>query len=122
MPLRAVLVFIALFTGGFMLLDGTRNLLTGTYFGTELGPWSLLVNALGLDAAHFGAVFASFGIVWLVGLVALLRGAPWGWPAALIVALATLWYLPVGTLFSLVYAALLIRNRAALRTAPRATR
>ncbi len=102
MALRLALIVIALPTGGFMLADGSRNLLTGTYFGGgQLGPWSLLVSAAGLDPRHLGAVFVLAGAAWLVALAGLLSRRRWGWPAGIAVAVGTLWYLPVGTVFAM---------------------
>jgi len=51
------------------------------------------------------------GILWMVFLIALLSGQRWGWYGAVATALATLWYLPLGTLLSLVYLGLLLVMR-----------
>ena len=100
---KVALAIIAVSTGGFMLVDGVRKLLSGTYFGPSLGPWSAVVRAAGFDPQHFGAVFAVLGAAWLVALAGLLTRAWWGAPAAIGVGVLTLWYLPVGTLFSIVF-------------------
>jgi hypothetical protein len=114
--LRAALVVVALAQGGFMLADGLRNLLTGTYFGGgALGPWSALVARAGLDPHHFGAVFAVLGLLWLVALAGLLAGAPWAPWLALAVGVLTLWYVPVGTVLALVWLGLLLLMRAGSR-------
>lgn len=112
MILRAALVVIAVAVGGYMVLDGSRNLLTGTYFGGgRLGPWSALVALTGLDPLRFGAAFAVLGATWLVALAGLLAGARWGWPAGLTVAVLTLWYLPLGTALAVAWIVLLLWRR-----------
>jgi hypothetical protein len=108
-PLRILLVIVAVAEGGFMLADGVRNLLTGSYFGGgALGPWSGLVAAIGLDPRHFGAVFLVLGLAWLVAVIGLLTGVPWGWWASLAVGVLTLWYMPVGTVLAVVWLGLLV--------------
>lgn len=100
---KLVLIFLCLSVGGFILLDGTRNLLTGTYFGAGLGPWSALVRAAGFDPRHFGAVFALLGLAWFAATAGLLTRRTWARPAASAVGVLTLWYIPVGTVLALVY-------------------
>ena len=115
---RLALIGIALSTGGFLLVDGARNVLTGTYFGGgRLGPWSLLIAAVGLDPHHFGAVFAVLGAAWLAALAGLLAHRRWGWPAGLAVGACTLLYLPVGTVFAVAWLALLLWRRQDLAPA-----
>jgi hypothetical protein len=109
MLLRVGLLLVAVAEGGFMLADGVRNLLTGTYFGGgALGPWSGLVAAAGLDPHHFGVVFAVLGLAWLVAVTGLLTGASWGWWASFAVGVLTLWYMPVGTVLAVVWLGLLV--------------
>jgi hypothetical protein len=107
--LRVGLVLVAIAQGGFMLADGVRNLLIGTYFGGgALGPWSSLVAATGLDPRHFGAAFVLLGLGWLVAVTGLLAGARWGWWTSLAVGVLTLWYMPVGTVLAVVWLGLLV--------------
>ena len=109
MLLRIGLVLVAAVEGGFMLADGVRNLLTGTYFGGgALGPWSGLVAATGLDPHHFGAVFVLLGLGWFVAVTGLLTRAPWGWWASFTAGVLTLWYMPVGTVLAVVWLGLLV--------------
>lgn len=112
MALRAGLIVVALAEGGFMLLDGSRNVLTGTYFGGgRLGPWSQVVSLAGLDPGHFGAAFMLLGLAWFLALTGLLMRTRWSWWVGLAVAVFTLWYLPLGTAFSLVWIGLLVWRR-----------
>jgi len=106
---------IALAEGGFMVADGIRNLLTGTYFGGgALGPWSGLLTAVGLDPTHFGAAFLLLGLAWLAALAGLLAGARWAWRGGLAAGVLTLWYLPLGTALAAAWIALLVWRRADL--------
>jgi hypothetical protein len=109
--LKILLAFLTLSVGGFMVIDGVRNLLTGTYFGSSLGPWSKLVSAAGLDPQHFGLVFTLLGLAWFAALAGLFVRARWGVPVAACVGIATLWYVPIGTLFALGYLALVLWKR-----------
>lgn len=58
-------------------------------------------------------IFVGYGVGWLVIAFGLLRGAPWAGVAAVIAAIATLWYLPIGTLCSLIQIASLLWIRRA---------
>jgi hypothetical protein len=99
---------VALLAGGWMLFDGIHVLLKGKYFGPDKpGPWSLLFTRLGIDPFKLGPLFILFGLLWLAGLALVLTGKPWALYASGAVAIASLWYLPLGTLLSLVYLALL---------------
>ena len=96
-----------------MIFDGIHVLSTGKYFGPERpGPWSDLVAAIGLDPFKFGIPFITLGILWLVFSISMLLGQNWTWYAALITAVFTLWYLPVGTILSVTYIVLLIVYRS----------
>ena len=120
---RAILVALALSVGGFMLLDGSRNLATGTYFGGgRLGPWSRLVSSAGFDPLHFGLAFVLLGLAWLVALAGLLGRRRWAWWTGLAVAVLSLWYLPVGTVLALAWIGLLVRRRRDLAPADAASR
>ena len=97
-----------------MLIDGVRNLLTGTYFGSGLGSWSGLVRAVGLDPQHFGLVFVVLGLAWFAALAGLLMRARWGVPGAIGTGIATLWYAPVGTVLAIAYLAVVAWQRKEL--------
>jgi hypothetical protein len=46
-------------------------------------------------------IFMAYGLAWLLVTIAFAFHAPWSRRAILIAALATLWYLPLGTVFSI---------------------
>ncbi len=100
-----------------MIADGSHEFVSGQYYAPSLGPWSNLLSAIGIEPYSLGPVFVGLGLLWIGSLFAALARPTWGWYAALIIAIATLWYLPVGTLFSIVYIVLLFKYRAQLKLA-----
>ncbi|HEX8265649.1 MAG TPA: hypothetical protein VF596_09605 [Pyrinomonadaceae bacterium] len=113
---KVLLSLVALITGGWMIFDGAYVLLTGNYFGTEKpGAWSDVVSAFGINPFNLGVPFIILGFLWFSFLVGVLFHQPWAWYGALYVAIATLWYLPVGTVLSLVYITLLFVFRSKLQ-------
>jgi hypothetical protein len=92
--------FLAFVQGAYMLGDGLHHLTSGSYFGNGLGPWAWLVARAGIDpqSRAMAYAFVAYGVAWIVGSVALGFGR-----ARLVVAVlavASLWYLPLGTLIS----------------------
>jgi hypothetical protein len=107
--LRVGIVYLALGPGLFMTFDGARALIAGDYLtpttgqhAGQLGPWSSVVSAIGIPPRSTGmkVAFVLFGLAWLTAAVAFLRRAPGSRGALAGLAVATLWYLPVGTLVS----------------------
>ncbi len=108
---RIAVLALGLIEGAWMTFDGTRALSVGDYVtpssGThagELGPWHHIVGAVGIPprSTAMKLIFVAYGISWLVITFAFARGAMWGWLAMLTASVATLWYLPVGTIFGIV--------------------
>lgn len=113
---KIITSLIALLVGGWMIFDGIHVLATGKYFGPEKpGLWSDLVAAIGVDPFKLGPLFIAFGVLWFLFLAAMLLRQSWGWQPALLTAVLTLWYLPVGTVLSLLYILLLIHSRSTLQ-------
>ncbi len=106
---KIIIVLIALLNGGWMIFDGIHVLLKGKYFGPETpGPWSNIISSIGINPFKFGIPFIILGLLWIIFLTTILLHVSWGWYGALITAIATLWYLPVGTILSIIYIVLLI--------------
>jgi hypothetical protein len=114
---RIVVLALGLIEGAWMTFDGTRALSVGDYVtpssgahAGELGPWHHIVSAVGIPprSTAMKLIFVAYGIGWLVITSACARGAAWGWLAMLVASVATLWYLPVGTVFGLVQIGALI--------------
>src|SRR5262245_9083317 len=107
--LRLCIILLALGPGLFMTFDGLRALIIGDYvtptsgrFAGQLGPWSRVVSAVGIAprSSFMKAAFVAFGLAWLASTVAFAFRASGSAVALALVAVATLWYLPVGTLMS----------------------
>lgn len=100
-----------------MIFDGIHVLAAGKYFGPEKpGPWSHLVASVGLNPLSLGVPFIGLGLFWLLSHSAMLLRQSWGWYAAMLTAILTLWYLPVGTALSVLYIVLLLAFRVKLRS------
>lgn len=113
--MKIVLIISALANGGYMLLDGLYVMMKGKYIGPEKpGPWSGLFELLHINVFQLGPLFIAYGIGWLVYLVSLLTAQSWSWTAGLVMGIATLWYLPFGTLLSIITLILLIGFRSKL--------
>jgi hypothetical protein len=92
-----------------MLIDGIYVTANGKYIGPEKpGPWASLISLTGVDVFKLGPVFILFGVAWLVFGGALLSDATWARTFGVVLSIATLWYLPFGTLISLVVLVALI--------------
>jgi len=108
MALKIITALVALLAGEWMIFDGVHVMMRGKYFGPEKpGPWSIVFIKMGVDPFRLGPLFVGLGLLWIVFLVALLTGQKWGWYGAVATAVATLWYLPVGTVLSVIYLVLL---------------
>lgn len=105
-----ILFILALLNGGWMIFDGVHVLRHGKYFGPDVpGPWRHGVEALGLDPLQLGPVFVALGLGWIVAAFLAKTGAT---DVALIAAaVLSLWYLPLGTVISIVVLALLLAPR-----------
>jgi hypothetical protein len=116
MWVKWVLLGMLTLGGGWMTYDGARALIVGDYttpstgkYAGQLGPWAPLVERVGISAR---STFMKLSFVAL-GLSALTAAALFGFgvAGAKIVgasfALFSLWYLPVGTVFSVLEIALL---------------
>lgn len=100
-----------------MLADGIYVLLNGKYIGPDKpGPWSLLFTKLNIDVFKLGPLFIGYGLLWLIWIVIFWNGSSWTYLTGLVIALGTLWYLPVGTFFSLiiVFCLLVFRTKLGL--------
>lgn len=114
--LRWAVVALAVVEAGYMVVDGGRALLTGDYFtpssgdhAGELGPWARVVDTLGIAPRSTGmkAFFVIYALAWVGVIVAFAAGRSWAWAGMLVLALGSLWYLTVGTVFSALIALLL---------------
>ena len=115
MIVKVSLLILALLNGGWMLFDGLHVLKKGKYFGPdEPGVWSKIVASLGINPFSIGPVFVVLGLVWFVSVAGLLTATSWGWLALMVTAAATLWYVKVGTVISIIVMVLLLVFKSSL--------
>jgi hypothetical protein len=104
-----VAVVLCAVQGGYMVFDGLRAFVVGSYVtprsgphAGRLGPWARLVRAVGIEPESTGmkTAFVVLGAAYLVVAVAWAAGTAWAPWAGLVLAVGTLWYLVPGTLIS----------------------
>ena len=116
-------------TAGWMVFDGTRALLLGDYvtpqsgeFAGQLGPWSNLVKAVGIEPRSLGMklIFIAQGLATLIAVIYYILNKSWARSGLLTAMLLGLWYLPIGTLLNLTALILqLLTRRKAMPPRPR---
>lgn len=100
------IVGLAALLGAWLLFDGIRALTVGDYVTAtsgphagRLGPWASLLRAVGIEPRHVAVKLAhvALGVCWFTACVCVLLRAPWARIAVIGVGVASLWYLPFGT-------------------------
>lgn len=116
---RWLVLALALLEGGWLAFDGAHALLLGDYVtpaggahAGQTGPWSVLVASVGIEprSTLMKSIHLGLGLVWLGVMLGFALGLPrarWGMLAC---AVAALWYLPFGTLLSLIQIVLLLQS------------
>lgn len=111
-----IVVGLAVFVAGWLLFDGMHGLVTGDYvtpssgrFAGQLGPWSKLVEAVGIEprSTLMMTSHVAIGVAWLAIVGFYVKGVEWGRWGMIAGAAASLWYLPFGTLLGVVQIVLL---------------
>lgn len=106
--MKIFITLLAFLNGAFMLIDGIYVMLKGKYIGPDKpGPWAQLFYLLKVNVFNLGPLFICYGIAWLLWIYALWAQQSWAYSFGLFVSIMSLWYLPVGSLFSLVILATL---------------
>lgn len=115
--LKWMVLLLALIQGGWLVYDGVRAFVVGDYLtpksgnsAGQLGPWARVVTALGFDPRSpvIKSLHVGLGLAWLLSSACWVMGKPTGWWMLLGCSVGTIWYMPMGTLVSLVQAALLL--------------
>lgn len=115
--MKWIVVALTVLNAGYMLVDGIKALLTGTYitpssgeYAGQLGPWTRPVQMLGIDPSStlMKLIFVGYGAAWLVVMAFFIAGARWAPAAMLALAIGSLWYLWTGTVISLIQVAILL--------------
>ena len=106
-----VVVGLVILNAGWMTFDGARALLVGDYVtpktgrhAGQLGPWSKVVQAVGIQprSTLMKWIFVVYGTGYLLAMLAFILKVPCAWWGVLVAAVLGLWYLPFGTLINLV--------------------
>jgi hypothetical protein len=115
-----LVVVLVVFTAGWMLFDGTRALMVGDYltpsrgeYAGQLGPWSGLVQAIGIDprSTLMKSLFVIHGLTALTIVICYIKDLPWARRALMTICVLGLWFLPIGTVFNLIALILLFLTR-----------
>jgi hypothetical protein len=110
--MKLLISILGCINGLYMLVDGIFVMAKGKYIGPEKpGPWANLFYKLGVDVFKLGPLFILFGLAWLCWIISFWSGQSVSWLFGIMISVLTLWYLPVGTLFSLVILITLIVMR-----------
>jgi hypothetical protein len=113
--MKILIAILGILNGGYMLLDGIYVMVKGKYIGPEKpGPWAEIFYKLNINVYNLGWLFILYGLLWLLWLYSLWASKEWAYMYGLTLSILTLWYLPVGTLFSLVIIITLILARQKL--------
>ncbi len=112
-----VVLVLAFIEGSWLAFDGGRALVVGDYvtpksgkYAGQLGPWARVVSAVGIEprSTLMKSIHLALGSAWLIVMVCFALRLPWAWWGMLVCAVLGLWYLPFGTILSVLQIALLL--------------
>jgi hypothetical protein len=112
-----IVVMLGVFLGGWLVFDGTWAITVGDYvtpqsgaYVGQLGPWSRLVTAVGIEprSSLMKGIHVALGFLWLATVICFALCIPGAWWGVIACAIASLWYLPFGTLIGVVQVMLLL--------------
>ncbi|MGH2522927.1 MAG: hypothetical protein ACRDH2_10530 [Anaerolineales bacterium] len=96
--------------GGWLAFDGLHQRLFGDYvrIDGQLGPWAVLVRAVGVDPLSLGWFFIVLGLALIAASFGLYLRRRWGYYVGLGASALGLLYLGFGTPVALICLALLL--------------
>jgi hypothetical protein len=115
-----IVIAFAVIEAGWLAFDGARALTVGDYVtpssgphAGQLGPWSKVVAAVGIEprSTLMKSIHLGLGAAWLVVIVCYILRMPWAWTGMMVCAVLGLWHLPIGTVLSVVQICLLVLLR-----------
>ena len=110
--MKILLLSLGILIGGFMLIDGIHVMTRGKYIGPpEPGPWANLFYKLDVNVFKLGPLFIIFGLAWFAWLYGFWTSQHWAFSFGIAISILTLWYLPVGTVLSLIVLLCLVFGR-----------
>jgi hypothetical protein len=113
----SAILFLVIFTSGWMLFDGLRALIAGDFvtpgtgeYAGQLGPWSRLAEAVRIDPRSTAVklLFVLYGAAGISMAACYGLGYPWARAGLLVTAILGLWYLPFGTIANILVIILLL--------------
>lgn len=114
--MRILIIILGFINGAYMLADGIYVMNNAKYIGPDKpGPWAELFYQLDIDVFQLGPLFVVFGILWLLWVVGMWTRQRWSFILGIILSILTLWYLPIGTIFSVVILLVLLLRKQKLR-------
>ena len=94
--------------GSWFIFDGFHVLIKGKYFGPpEPGPWVSVVKLLNINPFSLGVLFIILGLMWFISSYGVFNEQSWGVLSAQITAIISIWYIPFGTIISILVLGLL---------------
>ncbi len=112
-----VVLALALIEGGWLAFDGGRALVVGDYvtptsgqYAGQLGPWAQVVSAIGIEprSTLMKSIHLVLGLTWIGTMICFVLRTSWAWSGMVLCAVLALWYLPFGTVLSLIQIVLLL--------------
>lgn len=115
--IKWIIIISAVVNFGYMSFDGSRGLIVGDYLrpesgehAGELGPWSDLVEAVGIPPESDGmkTIFLVLGVLGLIMAVSFAMEVRGAHKFLLWLSVLSLWYLVAGTILSAIQIILLL--------------
>jgi hypothetical protein len=112
-----IVLILAVIESGWLTFDGGRALIVGDYvtpksgsYAGQLGPWARVVSAVGIEprSTVMKLIHLCLGAIWLGVAVCFALGLAWARTGMLLMAVLGLWYVPFGTLLSVIQIVLLV--------------
>lgn len=119
--IRWIITLLAVINFGYMAFDGSGALIKGDYirppsgaYAGQLGPWSKLVRAAGIDPGSraMKLVFLILGISGLFIGISFMFRAGWAVNALFLINVLSIWYIVPGTIVSILQIVLLFIFRS----------
>lgn len=117
MVLKIIIILLSLLNAGYMAFDGARALMLGDYirptegeYAGQLGPWTKVVNAIGIDpmSTLMKSLFLLIGIYGIIATLCFAFNVASGWKMLLAFCILSIWNLMFGTMSSVLVIVLLM--------------
>ena len=113
--MKILITILGFLNGGYMLLDGIFVIKEGKYIGPpKPGPWANLFYKINVDVFKLGPLFIVLGLLWLIFLFGLWTNQSWTYIFGVTISVLTLWYLPIGTIISIIILIVLLTMKTKL--------